>query len=63
MGVLKTSQYKVSVVDSNGKVVLEKEIKNPKLIETLQISSLSKGMYLVQLRSEDKQIFKKIVIE
>ncbi|RXR19193.1 M20/M25/M40 family metallo-hydrolase [Flavobacterium amnicola] len=63
IGVLKTTEYKVSVVDSNGKVVLVKEVKNPKLIETLQISSLSKGMYLVQLQSEDKQIFKKILID
>lgn len=62
-GVLKTMHYKVAIVDSNGKVVLEKEFKNPKLIESLQIAGLARGMYLVQLQSEDKQINKKIVIE
>lgn len=63
MGNLKTNLYKVAIVDTKGKVVLEKEFKNPKLIEALQISSLAKGMYLVNLISENKRINKKIVID
>lgn len=63
MGVLTASKYTVSIVDINGKVVLEKEFDNPKLVENLPIATLSKGMYLVKLHADDKQVSKKIVIE
>jgi len=63
IGVLKTAQYKVAIIDTNGKVVLEQEFKNPKLIENIKMPNLAKGMYLVNLITEDKQISKKIVIE
>lgn len=63
MGVLNTSKYQVSIVDVNGKVVLEKEISNPKLIESIPVSNLAKGMYLIKLSADEKQVSKKIVIE
>ncbi len=63
IGALKTLQYKVTIVDTTGKIVLEQEFKNPKLIENIQIATLTSGMYLVNLQSEDKKISRKIVIE
>ncbi len=63
MGNLEASSYEFSITDINGKSVLNKSISNPKLIETVGVEGLSKGMYLVTLSSGDKQVSKKIVIE
>jgi len=62
-GILTESDYTIKIIDSNGKVVLEKEYFNSKLIETLNIASLSKGMYLINLISGEKNIKKKIIIQ
>jgi hypothetical protein len=51
------------VIDINGKVVLEKNIENPKLIENIDTSSLHSGVYLIALNAGDKRITKRIVIE
>lgn len=62
-GILNESNYTVSIINLEGKTVLEKEFVKPKLIETIDISSCTKGMYLMQLVSGDKKISKKIIME
>lgn len=63
LGILSEKEYKFSLIDINGKVVLEKMITNPNQIEKMSISSLTKGLYLATLNAGDKKITKKIVIE
>lgn len=63
MGNLQVNKYDLLVTDINGKNIITKSISNPKLIETIDIEGLSKGMYLVIMTSGDKKISKKIVIE
>lgn len=63
MGTLNASNYTVSIVDINGKTILEKTINTPKLIETISIAEFSKGMYLMKLKTDtNKEVSKKIVI-
>ncbi|MGH2664415.1 MAG: M28 family peptidase [Flavobacterium sp.] len=62
-GILTGSSYQFSLIDINGKVVLEKAINNPKQLENINITSLSKGVYLASLHVGDKKVSKKIVIE
>ncbi len=62
LGTLNESNYTFSMIDSNGKIVLDKFIDNAKQIESISIPSLSKGIYLGILKSGDKRIAKKIVI-
>ena len=40
------SSYTFSLIDLNGKKVLEQTIENPQLIETVSLDGLAKGMYL-----------------
>ncbi len=63
MGNLQVDNYNLVVTDINGKNVINKSVANPKLIETVNVEGLSKGMYLVTMTSGDKKISKKIVIE
>ncbi|MEO8517495.1 MAG: M28 family peptidase [Flavobacterium sp.] len=63
MGTLNIDSYKVTIIDINGKVVLEKNIASPKLIENIDTSSLKSGIYLIALNAGDKRIIKRIVIE
>lgn len=63
MGNLQVDNYDLLVTDINGENVISKSIANPKLIETIGVEGLSKGMYLVTLSSGDKKVSKKIVIE
>lgn len=63
MGTLNNSSYKITVIDINGKLVLEKNIDNPKLIENIDTSSLTKGIYLIALNAGEKRITKRIVID
>lgn len=63
MGTLNTDSYKITVIDINGKLVLEKNIDNPKLIENIDTSSLTKGIYLIALNAGEKRITKRIVID
>ena len=63
LGLLTEKEYQFSVIDINGKVVLEKTITNPNQIEKININSLTKGLYLVTLNAGEKKISKKIVIE
>jgi aminopeptidase YwaD len=62
-GTLSEKEYQISLIDINGRVVLEKIIYNPNLIEKVAISEFSKGIYLVKLVAGDKKVSKKIVIE
>ena len=63
MGNLQVDNYNLVVTDINGKNVIDKSVANPKLIETVNVEGLSKGMYLVTMTSGDKKISKKIVID
>jgi aminopeptidase YwaD len=63
LGTLTEKEYQFSLIDINGKVVLEKAITNPNQLEKINISSLTKGLYLAILNAGDKKISKKIVIE
>ncbi|SFB23813.1 Por secretion system C-terminal sorting domain-containing protein [Flavobacterium swingsii] len=63
IGTLTEKEYQFSLIDINGKVVLEKMITNPNQIERINISSLTKGIYLATLNVGKKKISKKIVIE
>lgn len=63
MGSLTETAYQFSLTDINGKVVLEKTIHKPNLIENINITSLVKGVYLATLKAGDKKINKKIMIE
>ncbi len=51
---------KVSVLDVHGKVVLEKHTTS--LSSAIDMSAQSSGLYFLKITSEDRQIFKKIVI-
>ncbi len=63
LGTLTETNYTFSVLDLQGKVVLNKTIENANLIEVVSIQSLSKGMYLAVLQTATKRITKKIVVE
>lgn len=63
MGKLTGQKINFSFYDINGKIVLQKEIDNSKLIENIDTTSLSKGMYLLKINSNDKEVTKKIVVE
>jgi hypothetical protein len=62
-GSLTDSNYTFSIIDLQGKVVLEQQIDNANLIESISIQSLPKGMYLAVLQTSTKRINKKIIIE
>lgn len=63
LGNLPETNYKFSIVDINGKTVLQKEFTNATLIESIEINQFPKGIYLGVLQTNDKRITKKIVIE
>jgi aminopeptidase YwaD len=63
LGSLPELGYTFSMVNLEGKVVLNVSFTNAKLIESVPVSSLSKGIYLGVLQAENYKITKKIVIE
>ena len=63
LGSLTETKFTFSLVDINGKVVLVKTFENAKLIESIPIGNLSKGLYLGIIDTETKMITKKILIE
>ena len=63
LGTISEKEYQFSLIDINGKVVLEKTISNPSLVEKVAINEFSKGIYLAKLTAGDKKVSKKIVIE
>lgn len=62
-GTITESDYAISIVDIQGKKLVTRDYKNAKLIETVDVSSLPKGMYLIQLTAGDKTVSKKIILE
>lgn len=63
MGSLNESSYTFSLIDLNGKRVLEQTIENPQLIETVNLDGLAKGMYLAEFETSKERLTKKIIIE
>jgi hypothetical protein len=63
LGSLTDTNYSFSIIDLRGKVVLNKKIENPRLIEAVSIEGLVKGMYLAVLQTKNKRITKKILVE
>ncbi|RAR70751.1 M28 family peptidase [Flavobacterium aciduliphilum] len=63
IGTLETTAYTFSLIDTNGKIVLETLFENPKLIESIPLKGLAKGMYLAVVQTENKRVTKKIVVE
>jgi len=63
LGSLTDNQYTFSLVDIQGKVVLNKQVINANLIEPISISGLTGGMYMAILETANKRITKKIVVE
>lgn len=63
LGILTDTNYSFTLIDLQGKVVLDRQIENPALIETISLSGVSKGMYLAVLKTATKRISKKIIVE
>ena len=63
MGSLTDTSYNFSLIDLQGKTVLQKEIVNPHLVETVSLEGITKGMYLALLKTAKDSIAKKIIIE
>lgn len=63
LGSLTETNYTFLLIDINGKTVLNMPISNAKLIESIPVSGLAKGLYLGVMQAGEKRITKKIVIE
>lgn len=63
MGSLNEANYNFSLIDLNGKKVLEQTIENPQLIETISLEGLAKGMYLAVFQTSNERLTKKILVE
>ena len=63
LGSITATSYTFSLIDIDGKTVLTLPIENAKLIESIPISGLAKGIYLGVLQAGEQRITKKIVIE
>lgn len=57
------SNYTLQIFDINGKIVQTEIFSNPKQIEAISVSSLSKGIYLANIFSEANSVKSKIVID
>ena len=55
--------YTLQLIDINGKIVQTEQISNPKQVETVNVSKLSKGIYLANLFSEKSSTRTKIIID
>ena len=63
LGSLPESNYTFSLIDINGKEVVNVPIENAKLIESISVATLAKGIYLGVLQTSNKRVTKKVVIE
>ncbi len=63
LGSITETNYTFSLIDINGKEILNIPIQNAKLIESIPVANLSKGIYLGVLNVGDKRITKKVVID
>ena len=62
-GNIAANNYTFSIIDINGKTVLNHHFENASLIERVNIGNLSSGIYLGVLQTATNRISKKIVIE
>lgn len=63
LGTIEESRYSFSIIDINGKVVLQKNIENAHLIEPIPLEGLPKGMFMAVLQTDTKRITKKVIVE
>jgi hypothetical protein len=53
----------LDIFDSNGRKILEKQYPNlTELIETLDVSGLTNGIYYLRLHSDEQQLTRQIII-
>ena len=62
LGLNPEDNYTLQIIDINGKIVQTEIISNPKQLETINVSKLSKGIYLANLVSEMNSVRSKIII-
>lgn len=63
IGTLTDKEYTFSLIDLQGKVVLNKSVLNAHLIESVSLTGLAKGMYLAVIETAAKRFTKKIIVE
>jgi aminopeptidase YwaD len=63
LGTITDTKYLFTILDLNGKEVFKKQFENARLIESIALNNLAKGLYLGVLQTDSKKITKKIVIE
>ena len=63
LGNIADADYSFSLIDLQGKIVINKHVENAHLIESISLDGLSKGMYLAVLQTDTKRITKKIIVE
>jgi len=63
MGTLTDKAYTFSLIDLQGKVVMNVPFENAQLLETVSLTGIAKGMYLAVLTTTTKRITKKIIID
>jgi aminopeptidase YwaD len=62
-GTISESRYTFSLIDIQGKTVMAQQIIDSQLIEQVNVSGLSKGIYLGVLETATHKITKKIVLQ
>ncbi|MGV3696676.1 M20/M25/M40 family metallo-hydrolase [Flavobacterium sp.] len=62
-GVLTDEDYTFSLIDINGKTVLQQNFTAASLVENMDVSMLHSGIYLGVIQASDNRITKKIVID
>ena len=60
---LNENNYTFSLIDIQGKTVFSKTVEEAKLLEEINVSEFSTGIYLGVLETSSQRITKKIVIE
>ncbi len=63
LGSLHENNYTFSLIDIQGKTVFSKTVEEAKLLEEINVSEFSTGIYLGVLETSSQRITKKIVIE
>ncbi|MES2411127.1 MAG: M28 family peptidase [Bacteroidota bacterium] len=63
MGNITDTKYMFSLINMEGKEVLKKQIENARLIESIPLEGIAKGIYLAVLQTSEKKISKKIIVE
>jgi hypothetical protein len=62
-GTISDSKYTFSLIDTQGKIVLVQQMTDSQLLEQVNVSGLSKGIYLGVLETATQKITKKIVLQ